>query len=67
MNIPIIYNGPHPPPEDAVVYLKEVEKVMDHKFKHISTEESLKRMLIYGTCAMKEDENGQYQYVELRK
>lgn len=46
-------------------YLEKCEKILNHKFEHISEEELVQRMMIWGTYAMKEDENGQYRFIEI--
>lgn len=50
--------------KEAQAYLDASQKVVAHAMEHISPEETMRRLAIYGFAATCIDENGQFQYIE---
>lgn len=64
MDVKVTLTQPLETTPEIDAYLKIIEKKMNFVFEHITEEESMRRAMIWGTVVMKQDENGQYRYVE---
>ena len=52
--------------KEADIWLKSVSDILSDKFSNISEEESLRRMMTWGTVAIKVPDVGKAEYVDMK-
>jgi len=64
MDINLSKKDSTPTTEAEREWMDECEKILNHAMKNLSYEESLRRMIIYGSVITRTDEDGVVHYVD---